>query len=97
MSTLTRFAGTALLAAALVVAPIMVAPANAEPSDADVYTTPGGHFTNGRYWKTDCEMYSTNVVRCRTNIWAGTIEFRDGVYHRVGRMGIQQPHLSAVA
>ncbi len=43
--------------------------AKADLSDADVYTTPGIHQVNGRWWKTTCEAYSTQVERCRSEIW----------------------------
>lgn len=48
---------------------------------ADVYTEPGDHVENGRYWNTDCEMYSSNVVRCETAIWATTVVEHDGRYY----------------
>lgn len=48
---------------------------------ADVYTEPGDHVENGRYWNTDCEMYSSNVVRCETVIWATTVVEHDGSYY----------------
>ena len=38
-------------------------------SDTKVYTQPGDHLVNGRYWKTTCEKYSSSVVRCTTSIW----------------------------
>lgn len=50
---------------------------------ADVYTEPGGHIVNGRLWQTDCSMYSSNVVRCRTEIWATQVKYVDGRYVRV--------------
>ena len=46
-----------------------------------VYNQPGGHLVNGRYWKTSCEMYSTNVVRCTTNIWATKVVQSGGSYY----------------
>ena len=42
-----------------------------------VYNTPGVQFVNGRTWRTQCDMYSSNVVRCRTEIWATQTQ-RDG-------------------
>lgn len=39
-------------------------------SDTRVYTQPGDHHVNGRYWRTSCEKYSSTVVRCTTNIWS---------------------------
>ncbi|GAB3816866.1 hypothetical protein GCM10028820_16850 [Tessaracoccus terricola] len=39
------------------------------PSDpADVYSSPGFHNVNGRWWHTQCEPYS-QTIRCRTEIW----------------------------
>lgn len=49
------------------------------PSSVDVYSTPGLHFVNGRYWNTVCEPYS-QTVRCRTEIWGTSTEFVDGRY-----------------
>ena len=46
----------------------------------DIYTTPGRHEYNGRLWNTTCEMYSSTVERCRTDIWAYTVELKDGRY-----------------
>ncbi|MEO7589424.1 MAG: endo-beta-N-acetylglucosaminidase [Arachnia sp.] len=52
------------------------------PTAADVYTTPGFHFVNGRHWYTTCEAYSV-TQRCRTNIWATQIRVIDGAYAKV--------------
>jgi len=46
-----------------------VAPTVAHAS-TNPYTQPGQHYVNGRYWQTECDMYSETVVRCRTEIWA---------------------------
>ncbi|MDO5737013.1 MAG: alpha/beta hydrolase-fold protein [Propionibacteriaceae bacterium] len=35
----------------------------------DLYSTPGLHHVNGRWWFTACEDYS-QTVRCRTEIWS---------------------------
>src|SRR5699024_4400289 len=35
----------------------------------DVYSTPGFHSVNGRWWYTQCEPYS-RTIRCTTDIWA---------------------------
>ncbi|NHB85409.1 hypothetical protein G7085_14415 [Tessaracoccus sp. HDW20] len=51
-------------------------PAKAE---IDVYTTPGRHFVNGRWWDTRCEKYSI-TTRCRTEILATVITYRNGRY-----------------
>ncbi|WP_052459735.1 transglycosylase family protein [Tessaracoccus massiliensis] len=48
----------------------IAAPQAAHAVDVDQYTTPGDHLVNGRYWKTECELYSSTVVRCSTDIWA---------------------------
>ncbi|RMB58176.1 hypothetical protein EAX62_13245 [Tessaracoccus antarcticus] len=47
------------------------------PAQADVvttaqqiYSTPGVHLVNGRYWRTTCAVYSSTVVRCTTDIYA---------------------------
>ncbi|MDO5735294.1 MAG: hypothetical protein Q4P15_02340 [Propionibacteriaceae bacterium] len=56
---------------------VTVAQANLTPS---VYNTPGGQFSAGRLWNTDCEKYSSNVVRCRTNIWATQISYVKGKF-----------------
>lgn len=59
------FAAVFVLLAGLAGAP----PASADIQDADVYTTPGVHQVNGRWWKTTCESYSSAVERCRSEIW----------------------------
>ena len=56
---------------------VLVAHGDSTPS---VYTTPGGQSVNGRLWNTTCEKYSSNVVRCRTDIWATTVTYRNGRY-----------------
>ncbi len=56
---------------------VLVAHGDSTPS---VYTTPGGQILNGRLWNTTCEKYSSNVVRCRTDIWATTVTYRNGRY-----------------
>lgn len=48
-----------------------------------VYNTPGGQISQGRLWNTTCEKYSSNVVRCRANIWATTVQYRGGRYVNV--------------
>lgn len=55
----------------------MTQPASA---DVDVYITPGLHTVNGRQWSTACERYSSNVERCRTEIWATQIVEAKGRY-----------------
>ena len=51
----------------------VVAPQAANAVETDLYTTPGHHQVNGRWWHTDCEMYSSNVVRCSTDIWGAKV------------------------
>lgn len=55
----------------------LVSHADSTPS---VYTTPGGQISGGRQWNTTCEKYSSNVVRCRTEIWATTVTYAEGRY-----------------
>lgn len=43
-----------------------------------IYVTPGYHLVNGRYWKTECSMYSSNIVRCRTDIFGTMVFPKDG-------------------
>ncbi len=53
--------------------------ANADETPS-VYDTPGAQISDGRLWNTTCEDYSSNVVRCRAEIWATTVEYVDGRY-----------------
>lgn len=55
----------------------LVAHGDTTPS---VYTTPDGQISNGRLWDTTCDKYSSNVVRCRAEIWATTVKYEDGRY-----------------
>ena len=67
--------------AALVGTTIAVAaPQTAQANDARVYSTPGDHLVNGRYWNTECDMYSEKVVRCTTDIWADKVVKVGGSY-----------------
>ncbi len=45
-----------------------------------VYDTPGGQISAGRLWDTTCEMYSSDVVRCRAKIWATQVRYVKGKY-----------------
>lgn len=54
----------------------------AHASTPTVYDTPGGHISGDRLWNTTCEKYSSNVVRCRTNIWATQVQYINGRYVR---------------
>ncbi len=56
---------------------VLVAHGDSTPS---VYTTPGGQILNGRLWNTTCEKYSSDVMRCRANIWATTVTYKNGRY-----------------
>lgn len=53
------------------------APPTPGGSTGDVYDTPGFHRVGGRTWQTTCEPYS-QTLRCRTDIWATTVEAVDG-------------------
>ncbi len=53
-----------------------------------VYNQPGDHLVNGRYWKTECSKYSSDVVRCSTKIWAKLLQPQ--------RLGSQQPDLPSL-
>ncbi len=56
-------------------------PQEARALEPTVYNQPGDHFVNGRYWRTSCEMYSSAVVRCRTEIWATQRIAYNGTYY----------------
>ncbi|WP_158600453.1 alpha/beta hydrolase-fold protein [Tessaracoccus antarcticus] len=43
----------------------------------DLYSTPGLHHVNGRWWFTQCEDYS-RTIRCRTEIWATQMSWTGG-------------------
>ena len=77
MSLLRRTASV-IAAAAIALTGLAAQPAHA--ADADVYTTPGGHIVNDRLWDTQCSMYSSNVVRCTTNIWGTQIRYEKGCF-----------------
>ncbi|WP_233557775.1 C40 family peptidase [Tessaracoccus antarcticus] len=63
----------ALMGVTLALVPSNAAHANTSSSQAKVYSQPGDHLVNGRYWKTACEKYSSSVVRCETKIWTTKI------------------------
>ncbi|MCC2591900.1 hypothetical protein LKO27_00445 [Tessaracoccus sp. OS52] len=65
------------------IAAVVVIGTGAVVANASVYDTPGGQIQNGRLWNTECEMYSSNVVRCRTEIWATQVVYHQGTYQRV--------------
>lgn len=69
------------LAAAVIAATGFV---TATPAQAatDVYSTPGVHLINGRYWQTTCKNYSTTVVRCTTDIFATKVFPEGGQWYK---------------
>ncbi|GAA4888307.1 hypothetical protein GCM10025789_00640 [Tessaracoccus lubricantis] len=72
---------THLLIAAVMAVTLGVAySGDAKAADGNVYTQPGHHLVNGRYWRTSCEMYSPDVVRCSTDIWATSVVYHQGRY-----------------
>lgn len=73
---------TASAAAIVALAPGALV-AHADSTTPTVYNTPGGQFSGGRLWNTNCEMYSSNVVRCRAEIWATQVQYRGGRYVKV--------------
>lgn len=81
LSTLLLVFGATILApvTASQAAPPAV-PQKAKAAEPTVYNQPGEHFVNGRKWKTTCEMYSSNVVRCSTDIWATQVVRHKGSY-----------------
>lgn len=54
---------------------------SANAVEPTVYNQPGVHLVNGRYWKTECNMYSADIVRCSTSIWGAKVESHDGRYY----------------
>ncbi len=56
---------------------VTVAQADSTPS---VYDTPGGQISGDRLWRTGCEKYSTNVVRCKAEIWGTQVTYVKGRY-----------------
>lgn len=77
MRWLHKLAVAAAVAAVAMAGGTLVAQADSTPT---VYDTPGGQISGGRLWNTTCEKYSTNVVRCRANIWATQVQYRNGRY-----------------
>lgn len=59
----------------------LVSTNTASALEPTVYNQPGDHKENGRYWRTSCEMYSSQVVRCNTEIWATTMVKANGTYY----------------
>lgn len=56
-------------------------PQSAQALEPTVYNQPGDHYVNDRFWKTECEMYSSTVVRCSTDIWATKVVAHGGNYY----------------
>lgn len=61
--------------------PIVAQPAAPLPPSEALYVTPGYHLVNGRYWFTQCEMYSSTTVRCRTSIYASRVFLSNGQWY----------------
>lgn len=61
---------------------LAMVPGTAQADGSHVYTQPGQHHVNDRYWATECEQYSSNVIRCRTDIWATKVISHNGRYYR---------------
>lgn len=80
MRVLRKFLVTFAAVIVAMASGVLVAHADSTPS---VYNTPGGQISDGRLWNTTCEKYSSNVVRCRAEIWATTVQYRNGKYERV--------------
>ena len=57
-----------------------IVPSTAQAAISPVYNQPGDHYVNGRWWKTSCAMYSSNVVRCTTQIWGSKVVVVNGAY-----------------
>ncbi len=77
MHAVRKLLATSAAAIVAMASGVLVAHADSAPT---VYDTPGGHVSAGRLWDTTCEKYSSNVVRCRTNIWATQVQYVKGRY-----------------
>ena len=77
MNILREFLAIFATAIVTMASGVLVAQADSTPA---VYNTPGGQISNGRLWDTSCEMYSSDVVRCRAQIWATQVQYRGGRY-----------------
>lgn len=69
---------TALLGVVIGIVP--TGRAEAQTNAATVYSQPGDHLVNGRYWSTECELYTSTIVRCTTDIWGSKISKVSGAY-----------------
>lgn len=85
MQTRSRRRFIPFLVAALIAAIGIVAVPEPQPAVADdhPYTTPGEREYNGRKWRTTCSNYSTNVQRCRAEIFATQARLVNGRYQLV--------------
>src|SRR5690554_6277158 len=81
VAMLKRFLHVLLVAVVGVTLGLVAAPTPAAATSPAVYTTPGDHVEGGRYWKTNCQMYSSSIVRCSTDIWATTYVEHEGSFH----------------
>lgn len=77
MNLLRRLAAVGTAAVMVMAGGTLVARADDTPS---VYNTPGGQISGDRLWNTSCEKYSSDVVRCRAEIWATQVSYVDGRY-----------------
>ncbi len=59
----------------------VVSHADVVTTPQQLYSTPGVHFVNGRYWRTTCESYSSTVVRCTTDIYATRVFLSNGRWY----------------
>lgn len=74
-----------IVLAAFIVATVGVIAQPPPPAAAEdhPYTTPGTRTYGGRLWRTTCDAYSTNVRRCRAEIFASQIRLVNGTYQQV--------------
>ena len=77
MNGLRKLLAASAAAVMAVASGALVAHADTTPT---VYNTPGGQISEGRLWNTTCDKYSSNVVRCRAEIWATTVQYKGGRY-----------------
>lgn len=92
MKILRKFLAISAAVVVALASGVTVAQAASPPT---VYDTPGGHISGERLWNTECEKYSSNVVRCRTNIWATQVQYVKGRY--VSKTGWTFNNLSYLA
>lgn len=80
-SATTSAAPTAAASPEPSASPTPSASSSPTPMTPTLYTQPGDHFVNGRYWRTKCEMYSSSVVRCSTEIFGTKVITYKGKYY----------------